>query len=58
MLVVFLFLLHSIRTLQVPETFFLFQQYWAKLELQRDFGAADSFVAALVAVSNYIPVNR
>jgi len=56
--VVFLFLLHSIRTLHVPETFLLFQQYWAKMELQGDFGVVDSFVAALVAVSNFIPVNR
>jgi hypothetical protein len=58
MRVVFLFVLHSIRTLHVPETFLLFQQQWAKLELQRDFGAVDGFVAALVAVSNFIPVNR
>jgi hypothetical protein len=58
MRVVFLFVLHSIRTLHVTETFLLFQQHWAKLELQRDFGAVDSFVAALVAVSNLIPVNR
>lgn len=58
MRVAFLFVLHSIRTLHVPETFLLFQQHWAKLELQRDFGAVDSFVAALVAVSNLIPVNR
>jgi hypothetical protein len=58
MRVVFLFLLHSIRTLHVPETFLLFQQYWAKLELQREFGAVDSFEAALVAVCNFIPVNR
>jgi len=58
MRVVFLFLLHSIRTLHVPETFLLFQQHWAKLELQRNLGAVDSFVAALVAVCNFIPVNR
>jgi hypothetical protein len=58
MRVVFLFVLRSIRTLKVPETFLLFQKDWAKLGLQRDFGVVDSFVAALVAVSNFIPVNR
>lgn len=58
MRVVFLFLLHSIRTLHVSETFLLFQQHWAELELKRDFGVVESFVAALVAVSNSIPVNR
>jgi hypothetical protein len=56
--VVFLFLLHSIRTLHVPETFLLFQQYWAKMKLQGGFGVVDCFVTALVAVPNLIPANR